>query len=112
MKLAFYKDKGDMFDTLVRWWTRPKFFKFWESARYSHVEVVFSDGLCFSASPRDKGVRFKSIDLTDGKWDVLELKVPQEGEALARLWSKGQAGKEYDWFGILFFKSATLWNGG
>ena len=55
MKLAFYKAKhGTKIDKIVAAAI---------GSEYSHVELVFSDGICFSASPRDKGVRFKTINL-------------------------------------------------
>lgn len=54
------------------------------SSRFVHVEFVFDQyawngrvsyrpgdpggSLCYSSSPRDGGMRFKQIDLTDGKW--------------------------------------------
>lgn len=116
MQLWFYKAaEGDLLDKLVGWWTGGK---------YSHVELVFSDGTCFSSSPRDGGVRFKQIKASP-HWDVVDLKEPltrmiQENfahkfksgfndwnhvadlyEGYVREWCETQVGKKYDWKAIL-----------
>jgi hypothetical protein len=54
VKIALYKGKKTITDKLISWWDR---------GLYSHVELVFSDGLCASSSPRDGGVRMKPIEL-------------------------------------------------
>ena len=73
MKVALYKGKrggfAGVFDAAVRWWTR---------GAYSHVELVFSDGMAASSSTRDGGVRFKRIDFKPEHWDFIELKVDEE----------------------------------
>ena len=73
MKVALYKGKrggsAGAFDASVRWWTRGP---------YSHVELVFSDGMSASASPRDGGVRFKRIDFKPEHWDFIDLSVDEE----------------------------------
>ena len=83
MKVALYKGKrggfAGAFDAAVRWWTR---------GAYSHVELVFSDGMAASSSTRDGGVRFKRIDFKPDQWDFVELKVDEEqlrASILARL---------------------------
>ncbi len=63
VQLAMYKGKGNLFNTLIRWWTNSK---------YSHCELVV-DGLCYSSSGMDKGVRCKEIDLNSGNWDLIDL---------------------------------------
>lgn len=73
MRIALYKGKrggfAGAFDAAVRWWTR---------GAYSHVELIFSDGMSASASSRDGGVRFKRIDFNPEHWDFVELKVNEE----------------------------------
>jgi len=71
MKLAFYKAfclhgtwKEIMFDVLIG---------IFSLGRYSHVELVFSDGISFSSSLRDGGVRFAAIDYDNERWDVVDL---------------------------------------
>lgn len=67
---------------------------------YSHVELVFSDGLAASSSYMDGGVRFKQIDFNDGNWDFIEL--PAGWEAAARAWFMANMGKAYDLMGNVF----------
>jgi hypothetical protein len=63
VKLALYKGRGGIANAVIRWWT---------SSIYSHCELVV-DGLCYSSSVMDKGVRRKQIDLAAGKWDLIDL---------------------------------------
>lgn len=88
MKLAFYKGQGNFFDALVRFVTRSE---------YSHCELVIGD-LCWSASPRDGGVRRAVINLQSGRWDVIDI---EGNEAAADLWFKSREGAGYDWIGLL-----------
>lgn len=93
VRLAFYKHKGNLFDALIRFWTRGP---------YSHVELVFSDGEWFSASPREKTARFKRITPKSGHWDFVDLPMSAELEALIRQWCRDKAlGHKYDWLGIV-----------
>src|SRR5579863_9923451 len=90
---------GAMFDRLVEW--RQRLSGAGYAARFVHVEFVFDEvglcsdkrsipallgggalpiqagdangSLCYSSSPRDGGVRFKRIDLTDGQWVLVNL---------------------------------------
>jgi hypothetical protein len=81
----------------VRWWTRGP---------YSHVELVFSNGLSASASARDGGVRFKRIDFKPEHWDFVELKVDEEqgfDEEYARAFFEEREGLGYDYFGLFGF---------
>ncbi|MGI0085982.1 MAG: hypothetical protein ACREBQ_12960 [Nitrososphaerales archaeon] len=95
MQLAFYKGWNDkigdvLLDAGIRFrqWCEPDMHG---GARYSHVELVFDDAaiptnasvdpgdpiglasVCFSATIREKGVRFKFINLHDDKWDLLPI---------------------------------------
>lgn len=63
VQLALYKGKGQIGNAAIRWWT---------GSIYSHCELVV-DGVCYSSSVMDKGVRRKRIDLTDGKWELVDL---------------------------------------
>lgn len=94
--LALYVGQGTWKDGLIRWVTR---------SLYSHVELADVDcaidgqTLCWSASPRDGGVRCTMIDLRSGRWEIvpIEAKVPR---AFAMMTSED--GKGYDWFGLIF----------
>ena len=65
-RLAFYKAEGTLVDKVIRWWTR---------SNYSHVELVI-DGLWYSSSPRDGGVRKATIVAKDN-WDLVEVEVEE-----------------------------------
>lgn len=95
-RIAFYKGthagiKG-LYNRLVRAWTRGP---------YSHVEVVFTDGTCGSASYVDGGVRYTRIDFDPAKWDMLVL--PPGLEAAARAYFDAHLGEGYDLLGNLHF---------
>ena len=68
---------------------------------YSHCELVFSDGMCGSASWVDGGVRLKRIDFDPDHWDILQL--PQDLEAYARDWFERNDGAPYDLAGNIRF---------
>jgi hypothetical protein len=102
MKLAFYKGrladnpKAKLFDIAVCAWT---------GGPYSHCELVLgSDPLteaqCWSSSKRDGGIRLKTIDLTSGRWDVIEI---QGDEKAAEQWFIQHAGQGYDVPGLFGF---------
>lgn len=96
MRLAFYRGPADdWLHTLGHWLVC--LFTF---SRYSHVELVTSDGWCWSSSYRDGGVRRKRIDLTSGKWDVVDIG-GDEPKAVA--WFFAHNGQHYDWLGIVRF---------
>lgn len=100
--LAFYKGTLDenpgalLFDRLTCWRT---------GSRFSHCELVEVPNrqgiaqLCCSSSFRDKGVRSKWIDLTSGRWVLVE--VPSLKVEPALHWFMEHAGAPYDWFGLL-----------
>lgn len=96
MLIAFYKGTrpglAGLYSRAVRWWTKGK---------YSHVEVIFTDGLAASASFLDGGVRFKAIKFDDGKWDFVN--VPDRLEPAARKWFKRHSGQGYDVLGNVHF---------
>lgn len=68
---------------------------------YSHVELVFSDGMSGSASYIDGGVRLKRIDYNPAHWDFVEL--PSEQEQQARDWFERNMGAPYDLMGNVRF---------
>ena len=92
MMLAFYKaEHGTKIDKIVAAAI---------GSEYSHVELVFSDGICFSASPRDKGVRFKTINLDNGKWDLYKID-KQFYEEMLKKQVKRFEGQPYDTLGAI-----------
>jgi hypothetical protein len=102
LKIAFYIAKnGTPLDKFIAWWTRPNFFKFWESGKYSHTEIVFDDGWCFSASPREKYTRWKLIDFNENNWDFIQLDDSYNYRMIASHCMR-EDHKLYDYIGILF----------
>lgn len=69
---------------------------------WSHSELVL-DGLCWSSSVRDNGVRSKIIDLNSGRWDVINLNLSNGEYFLAEQWFKEHEGMPYDYRGVARF---------
>jgi hypothetical protein len=90
VKLAIYKGKGRIGNAIVRWWKRSK---------YSHCELVIQ-GLCFSSSVMDGGVRAKQIDLKPEHWDLIDL--PWADESFAFDYFLKTNGEPYSWAGIFW----------
>ena len=68
--------------------------------KYSHAELCLN-GVCYSSSVRDGGVRSKLIDLNSGKWDLIEINLSEQDKqkALDRFFSID--GKSYDFLGAI-----------
>lgn len=99
MRAAFYRGTrpgvAGIYNRLVR---------LVDGSEYSHMEVVFSDGTCASASFMDGGVRFRDpIDFDPAKWDLIDLDPARYDEAYARQWFVDHEGMKYDWPGNLKF---------
>lgn len=100
MHLALYKGPphNDWFHTVSHYAIR-----LWTWSRWSHGELVIN-GVCWSSSARDHGVRGKVIDLTTGRWDVLPLDhLPQYQQDAALDWFRQNAGQRYDYRNIVRF---------
>jgi len=73
---------------------------------YSHTELVFSDGLCFSADP-DSGLRIKEVDRSDARlWEHEQLDISPDDEARIRAWAETEIAThhpKYDWGGVIRF---------
>lgn len=69
---------------------------------YSHVELTI-DGTSYSASARDGGVRGKVIDLSTGRWDVVQLPTDAMAEIDALEWFSEHMGQAYDYAGVARF---------
>jgi len=107
--IAFYKGNGGNFwqrtqDRLIRFFTRGK---------YSHCEMVISLDIldseyeCYSSSPRDGGVRHKSMPLPPEKWDLVEVEAWYDD--MVNFYDLHK-GKKYDWLGVLGFVLRTRQN--
>ena len=82
--LALYKKPGRWTNRVISWRT---------CSPYSHCELVVN-GLCYSASGRDGGVRSKEIDLTDG-WDLVDLPWAKDDEVLRLFGVSDSCGYDY-----------------
>lgn len=106
MIVAFYKvdhDGATLVDKAIAWWTsgfKSKFNGEWKKS-YSHTEIVFSDGVMISCSPREGDVRAKKHIKSDAHWDYLDLSGLDE--ETARAFADTQVGKKYDWLGVAGF---------
>ena len=101
MKVQFALYKGPPHDDWWHWVCHYAV-RLWTWSRWSHIELVV-DGVCYSASPRDGGVRSKVIDLASGRWDVVDVEVPEERALRAVSWFLVNTGDKYDWAGIWRF---------
>jgi hypothetical protein len=89
MQIAFYKGQGQFFDKCVRWKT---------GSPYSHCELIV-DGISYSSSIRDGGVRGKVITFNPESWDIYT--VPDNYAVALGLLFDRTKGWAYDWEGIL-----------
>ena len=97
MKLALYKGPAQNWAHKIAHWAVCTF----TGSPYSHCELVIN-GVCWSASARDGGVRGKVIDLASGRWDVVDLPA-QLSQADALAWFRAHDGLRYDWAGVMRF---------
>ncbi len=70
--------------------------------KYSHVELVFSDGIWFSISAREGVARFKKIIPKPESWAFIDLNLDVSTERHLRKLAKDMVGMEYDYIGALF----------
>jgi hypothetical protein len=94
-QLAFYKAPGQIDDKLIRWWT---------GSPYSHVELVV-DGVWYSSSARDGGVRAKIITPRNDAWDYLNISV--DAEWLNKVFNETK-GQGYDYVNIVLTQVLPL----
>lgn len=96
IQLAFYKGPpvDDWQHTVSHYGIRV-----WTWSKWSHAELVI-DGWCYSASARDGGVRRKRIDLTSGRWDLVNLPLTEKEVRRALAWFYLHDGEGYDYPGI------------
>jgi len=106
MQLAFYGNRwGGFGNKLIRWWTssmKDKFNGKWKDS-FSHVELLFSDGMMFSASQYENNTRFKKHSYTGHAWIRVPIKMSKEEEKKIREYCESVDGAEYDYLGVLGF---------
>lgn len=69
------------------------------ASKYSHCELVI-DGVAYSASARDGGVRSKLIDFNSGKWDLYPVTVDKD---YVLSFFKETEDDPYDYLGLGYF---------
>lgn len=100
MKIAFQKRDTGVFAWLIKLWTWSK---------YSHCEVVFSDGTAFSSHIANGGTRFISfLSPSPRVWDFIEIPASRQEEDEIRAWCEFELNCKYDWFGIFFSQVLPL----
>ena len=91
--LALYKGYGDWKDKAIRLFTRGK---------YSHCEIAIQNSNawhCYTSSPRDDGVRMKTMLLPSDEWDLIELPEKYIEPTIALF--EQTKGAKYDLIGAL-----------
>ena len=68
--------------------------------KHSHAEMCI-DGICYSSSVRDKGVRSKVINLNSGKWDLKEVQLTEDEKQYALNKFFAINGSKYDFLGAV-----------
>jgi hypothetical protein len=95
MFIGFYKGPGDSVTKLITLLTMGP---------YSHCELFFSDGTCFSASGRSTpAVRFVAQPLRRDRWDLIELPFSPEQELHLYRFCARYIDLAFDWHGIFKF---------
>lgn len=104
-QIAFYKGPPSSKDV---WHVISHYaIRLWTWSRWSHAELVI-DGVCYSSSRRDGGVRSKVIDLASGRWDLVDLPIPEEDVSRALAWFLSHEDDKYDDRNILRFVLAPV----
>lgn len=110
MKIALYKCAfdGNALDEAIN--------LFSGRGGYSHAELVFSDGVSFSSTSRDRsvdckgrekpdGTRFKEIDYTanPNRWSLFDIPIGPAVECGIRSIAKSLLDARYDYWGCVRF---------
>ncbi len=113
MKLAFYIYRPKI--NRPKRWLVSKIVKIFAGNKGSdwqrditHVEIIFKDGMSFSSSGFDNGVRFKKINYEKHleRWKIVEVD-PFETRGVNELYFKSSlekyVGLKYDFWGVIWF---------
>lgn len=69
-------------------------------SKYSHCEIAIN-GIGYSSSERDGGVRAKEIDFNSGKWEIVDLPWVEPAKVLSLYeWTQDDG---YDFWGLRLF---------
>jgi len=95
IKVAFYKGGGDLFNKIVRWWTKSP---------YSHVELILPDGVTWIrigpfASSKLCAITKEKWDPKN--WDFITLTVTEQQLSTIKEFFERTKGCKYDWWGMI-----------
>lgn len=102
IRVAAYKNSKTQFAKLIRFKQYRLSDMPYRYAKYTHTELVFENGMWWSSSEYDKGVRFKEIVDDKGNWDYVDLKVSKAEYDKVYAWCEEQNTNRYNWFWIFF----------
>jgi hypothetical protein len=97
MQVAFRKNGKSLYARIIRIWPFGG-----AAGRYSHSELVFSDGRTFSSDEADGGTRWKNWKLSPDEWDLLPIPCSSAQEEEVAAFCANENGLKYDTRGICF----------
>ena len=89
VQLTLRKNDTRLTARIIQWWT---------GSSYSHCELVVN-GVCYSSSAMDGGVRQKKIDINSSKWDVIHLPWANASQVLS--YFEATDPHKYGWLGLI-----------
>ncbi len=99
IQIALYKKPPSLFEDW-RHWLSHYAIRLWTWSRYSHGELVI-DGISYSSSARDGGVRSKIIKFKPDRWDIFEIDPRKIDSLQALAFFDMHENAEYDWKNII-----------
>lgn len=100
MVIAFRKNDPSFSSRLIRWWTK---------STYSHCEMIFTNGLTFSAFFEDFNTSFKRNIIYDSNdWDFIDIPITRTEEYKIYGWTINEDNCFYDIIGIIFTQIIPL----
>jgi len=106
IKIALYKHSKSLFWKWIRIKQNLQWFP-WRYAKYSHIELVFEDWICFSSSEEDGGVRFKNIKFKKNHWDFINIPMSDYNYKKVLAFCEKEEWNNYNFTWIVF---AQLFN--
>ena len=105
MKIHFYKNtKTTVIDKFIYHWQKILKFKY---PQYTHVEIEI-DGVFYTSSFRDKGVRKARIKYKPENWDYIEIDISEEDKIKIKEFFDKHMTDKYDISNIIFNKILGL----
>lgn len=92
MKIAFRKNATKINSKLICWWT---------SSIYSHCEIVFENGLSFSADIEVMKTRFKTVVYDPNEWDIITIPIERIVEYKVYDFCLDEDNCGYDLYGMI-----------